>query len=232
MSGQQPPGWYPDGRGAMRWWDGYRWTEHVQQAAVATAPVQPGGYGAAAYPNGEYPKVPDATPIYTRWIWWIVIIPVLQTFVAAGYMIDMTLRFTGFMSRMFEFVQDDVPDPSSMSGLMSEQMAIIFSPWYFALLFGGLIVYGVCVWFSYLDHRDLEALGYVRPFHWAWSFLGTLVYIIGRSVVVHRRSGRGYAPMWVTIIWQCGVIVLSIVWSVWFTNTLMSTLLAGIPTTI
>lgn len=24
------PGWYDDGRGALRWWDGAQWTEHVQ----------------------------------------------------------------------------------------------------------------------------------------------------------------------------------------------------------
>jgi hypothetical protein len=24
-----PPGWYDDGHGALRWWDGARWTEHV-----------------------------------------------------------------------------------------------------------------------------------------------------------------------------------------------------------
>ena len=26
----KPPGWYDDGRGALRWWDGTQWTEHVQ----------------------------------------------------------------------------------------------------------------------------------------------------------------------------------------------------------
>ena len=26
-----PPGWYDDGHGAMRWWDGAQWTEHVAQ---------------------------------------------------------------------------------------------------------------------------------------------------------------------------------------------------------
>lgn len=25
-----PAGWYPDDAGALRWWDGVRWTEHVQ----------------------------------------------------------------------------------------------------------------------------------------------------------------------------------------------------------
>jgi hypothetical protein len=25
-----PPGWYDDGRGDLRWWDGSQWTEHVQ----------------------------------------------------------------------------------------------------------------------------------------------------------------------------------------------------------
>lgn len=26
-----PPGWYDDGHGALRWWDGSQWTEHVAQ---------------------------------------------------------------------------------------------------------------------------------------------------------------------------------------------------------
>ena len=34
-----PPGWYDDGHGAMRWWDGARWTEHV--AAPDPVPAEP-----------------------------------------------------------------------------------------------------------------------------------------------------------------------------------------------
>ena len=32
-----PPGWYDDGRGAKRWWDGANWTEHV----AAPLPAEP-----------------------------------------------------------------------------------------------------------------------------------------------------------------------------------------------
>ena len=31
---QNPPGWYPDGTGMQRWWDGTQWTENA-------APMQP-----------------------------------------------------------------------------------------------------------------------------------------------------------------------------------------------
>ncbi|MCC2031228.1 DUF2510 domain-containing protein [Microbacterium allomyrinae] len=31
-----PPGWYDDGHGAMRWWDGAQWTEHVAQPDAET----------------------------------------------------------------------------------------------------------------------------------------------------------------------------------------------------
>jgi hypothetical protein len=56
--GAAPPGWYPDERGATRWWDGQGWTGHV--AAPATAPY------AAAIPPAP---VPDRV---SRVGWWVV----------------------------------------------------------------------------------------------------------------------------------------------------------------
>lgn len=38
-----PPGWYDDGRGALRWWDGSQWTEHVAVPDPETAETEQGG---------------------------------------------------------------------------------------------------------------------------------------------------------------------------------------------
>ncbi|WP_226654982.1 DUF2510 domain-containing protein [Leifsonia sp. LS1] len=35
MSNAQP-GYYDDGAGPRRWWDGYQWTDHYEQPAVVT----------------------------------------------------------------------------------------------------------------------------------------------------------------------------------------------------
>lgn len=50
-SGQgTPAGWYPDGQGAQRWWDGQRWTEHTQAAGAAGQQ----GYGQQGYGQQAY----------------------------------------------------------------------------------------------------------------------------------------------------------------------------------
>jgi hypothetical protein len=48
MSEQTPAGWYPDGQGTTRYWDGTAWTEHTQDhgtdAAVPTANKKEGAF--------------------------------------------------------------------------------------------------------------------------------------------------------------------------------------------
>ncbi|MGO7983712.1 hypothetical protein ACC691_38370, partial [Rhizobium johnstonii] len=66
--------------------------------------------------------------------------------------------------------------------------------------------------FAFLDWRMLRAAGYERRFHWAWAFLGSLVYVIGRSVLVKRAAGRGSAPMWIAIVLYVVTSIVGIVW--------------------
>ncbi len=46
-----PPGWYPDGQGGQRWWDGTQWTEHTQPPAAPAAPSAPAAPAAPAAPS-------------------------------------------------------------------------------------------------------------------------------------------------------------------------------------
>ncbi len=57
---------------------------------------------------------------------------------------------------------------------------------------------------GFLDNRELKARQLPQPFAWGWAFL-PVVYIIGRSVVVYRRTRKGLAPLFVWI----GTIVLT-----------------------
>lgn len=82
---------------------------------------------------------------------------------------------------------------SSMSG------AVVVDVVYLAIQLLGWLLYGALIGCAVWDYRRLTRLGFVRPFHWAWAFLSIAVYVIGRSVVVRKQSGRGLAPIWVMI---------------------------------
>lgn len=47
-----PPGWYPDGQGGQRWWDGNRWTEHTQPGPGQGGPAAP-----------QAPQSPQTPPV-------------------------------------------------------------------------------------------------------------------------------------------------------------------------
>ncbi|HEX5858016.1 MAG TPA: DUF2510 domain-containing protein, partial [Microbacterium sp.] len=44
-----PPGWYDDGHGATRWWDGANWTEHVATPDAGESPARTTAVPADAY---------------------------------------------------------------------------------------------------------------------------------------------------------------------------------------
>lgn len=68
---QTPAGWYRDPEGAVRWWDGAVWTDHVQPAeppapASPPPPAQPpapaGPAGPPPYATGPSPAPRPAAP--------------------------------------------------------------------------------------------------------------------------------------------------------------------------
>lgn len=64
----------------------------------------------------------------------------------------------------------------------------------------GLVVVVLNLVLAAADRSALRSRGVAAPFHWAWTLLSPLVYLIGRTVVLHRRVGRGSAPLWVYLL--------------------------------
>jgi len=86
----------------------------------------------------------------------------------------------------------------------------------------GFFTYVAWVILAFFDHRTLKAAGVPQPFHWAWSFLSALVYLIGRGVVMRRRTGKGIATMWIAIGYCVAVFIAIIVLFVIIFSTLSS----------
>jgi hypothetical protein len=196
-----PPGWYDDGTGSgrMRWWSGVDWTEHLAVPSSAGAAVRP--------------VLPADRPVYSVWIWLIVLLPVLS--------------YASFLLWQPNF--DYLENASSLSdptGFESGYLASVFTPGYFVILFGGWILYGLTAVFAWRDAVWLRAQGVVRPFAWPWVFLGSAVYVIGRAVIVRRVAApRGLAPIWALIAVMVVGFAIAIVWTV----SLMSGMLSHLP---
>jgi len=197
MSGTNtaPPGWYPepDGTEGQRWWDGTRWTEYATPLA---APPSPQVASHAPSEGAAGARVAEGTPVDTVWIWLVTALPIVP--VVALFFWDLE----GYLARSMAAPDDPVV-----------QLQMYLDPAYLTSVALGWIAYGAAVWFAYLDTVALRELGYRRRFHWAWSFLSPLIYVIGRSVVVKRQAGRGSAPMWLAIGLYVVVLVAVFVWA-------------------
>jgi hypothetical protein len=224
-----PAGWYADPAGSdrLRWWDGTRWTDHLTDAPTAggghsvsaaagapssaadrphVPPVVPPAHGQQAQGQPAYgqqapqpysqqpysqagygqqayaaptppPRVPASTSPHTWAIWVLAALPVVSLILITA---------TDFRAALPANPYDR---PSMMPGAG-----------YLATQLLGFLLYGAGVVVAYLDWRDLGRRGFVRPFHWAWTFLGSGVYVIGRSIIVRRRiegsPNQALAPIW------------------------------------
>ena len=192
-------GWYrdPAGGAAPRWWNGTEWaaantvpadaTPLPTSAPTANAPTATVAPVAANYSHTAPSALSDAAT-NTWQIWVLALLPLI---IAPSYLlID--------VSSWLPAVGEDA---------FTAQLRQYSDPGYLLALVGGWLIYGVSIPLAIFDRRILSARGIDRPFHWAFIFLGSLVYVIGRSVVARRRTGHGIAPLWAAT----GVQVLSIV---------------------
>lgn len=100
------PGWYDDGHGAMRWWDGTQWTEHVAQpdAETSAAPTeaeiltsglgfeQPGAPAGTAPFGGGFAAATEPREKSKLWIVWVVLgVVLLGIVIAAAVVIPLLL---------------------------------------------------------------------------------------------------------------------------------------------
>ncbi|MGN7187451.1 DUF2510 domain-containing protein [Microbacterium enclense] len=175
--------------------------------AYAAAPAYPGTTPAA----GGYPSAPTVgydsaprrdIPTNTVWIWLLVALPLVSVVSLFAFDWDSYIRESVYA----ELYADPFASPS-MAGVVLTAVSSILS----------IVLCAATVLFAFLDWRALRARGIERPFHWAWSFfvlaIGSgLVYIIGRSVIVRRHTGKGLAPLWAAI---AVTVVTWIVVSIW-----------------
>jgi hypothetical protein len=216
---QIPAGWYPDPSGTprTRWWDGLAWTDHyadtaqqpaealssTQQAAATAAPYQ-AQYQPAHAPSQQL-HAPEGTSPYTPFIWAFTAVLILPI---VGFAL---FDFTGYMTASME-------QPTTVSPLP------LLTPSYIALLIAGWASYLLSALFAFLDYRALKNAGVPRPFHWAWTFLSTIVYPIGRSVVVKRRTGSGMLVLWIYIAAYVLYFLVVIIKTVLAVTALMATI--------
>ncbi|ROQ37273.1 uncharacterized protein DUF2510 [Frondihabitans sp. PhB188] len=167
-----------------------------QQQPVGTQPYgaqqQPyGGYGGQQYGYGQpIPKAPEGAKVTNIFIWLIVLLPIISLIFSLASIASLQ----GVVEDVIKSAQTD-PTGSTVPTTPTTPLEIVGNV-------VGILIAAATIVLAYFDWKALKAAGVVRPFHWAFAFFALitpLVYIIGRSVVVHRRSGRGLLPLWVSI---------------------------------
>jgi hypothetical protein len=173
--------------------------------------------------NPHAPAAPLVAPAGTRtdtvWAWLIAALPILTLIPL------LTIDWSGYLTGLLDPTLYTSSSPD-VSALLAAEFAIFLAPGYLVSILLSWLLYGATAFFAFRDTRELAARGVPKPFHWAFSFIGASVYIIGRTVVVRRRTGGGgLGPLWVLI----AVFVLSIAVSIYLVVVIMSAVFAAIP---
>jgi len=175
-------------------------------------------------------KAPEGTRTGTVWIWLIAVaIPLASLLTAIPYVLNYATFFDTFLTTLPTSSSTEQLDPAAQQAIaqfIGANIALVSLVWAV-----GLVLIGLQVLFAWLDWRELKRRGVPNPFHWAWSFFGlagagNLVTMIGRSVVVKRRTGQGLAPLWATIIVQAVMILGSTIGAIAWVSLIVTSAVA------
>jgi hypothetical protein len=125
------------------------------------------------------PRLTVGTRVNSVWVWLIVGLFVLSFAVIYGF----ALGFGRVLER-------------GLSGSQGVALSFYTDPAYWILIGITWVILAATVVCAWRDTRYLSSIGLLRPFHWAFAFLGPLVYMIGRSIVAGRAVAGSYRPLW------------------------------------
>lgn len=186
-----PAGWYPDPQNptAQRWWDGTQWS--------APVPVAPTAWVAPA-------PAPVRVDTNTLWVWLAIVASALP------YVTVFLIDWNGYVDSVLRMESDP---RDAVAGIIEWQLHIL------AISLLSWAAMGVFIVLAWLDWRELRRRGVPVPFSWAWSFFallgaGAAVYMIGRAVVLKRRTeSGGWPPLWAWIAVTVGGYLLTFIWT-------------------
>lgn len=138
----------------------------------------------------------------TKWIWFALACQALSLLVV------LAMPWNLYLEAVSEMVAATQPGGSYVAEQVAAAKFMQFSVWSGVISVLSLIPSAGFIIFAYLDWRDLTRIGIVRPFHWAFAFLGSLVHGIGRAVVLARRGHPSWAPLWGMIVIQAAALIL------------------------
>jgi len=187
------PGWYPDpwGQAPQRYWDGASWTPQ-------TVPV--GG-------KPQRPRLPEGAPVQGIGIWLLAVLPIISAVMPWLIRVD-----TSSIADYLRATRDAAESGSATYVAPPDLSGVLGAGYGLVSLVGLVLTVGLVV-LAYQDSKYLARVGVVRPFHWAWSILSPIIYVIGRSVVVRKVGGAGaFAPMWTAIVVMAVAQVSAVIW--------------------
>ncbi|RZT58202.1 hypothetical protein EV140_2445 [Microcella alkaliphila] len=140
---------------------------------------------------------PAGTPATTLWIWLLALAPLISIWSAVTLDVDAVIE-------LVNVAIEATPDGAVTTNPTTAPPATGNGT--------GLVLWLAGIGVAVLDWRALRDRQIDRPFPWFWAIASGFVYVIGRSIVVRRRSGTGLAPMWATIALQA--LLIAIVFSI------------------